>query len=168
MKRTPVSRTIGLLFSLCLLWVVAVPALAGDYEGLKGLQSFKAVFDLRNNNPATTAMYLNLIHQTYRDKDVLAVSQKPSFTIVFIGPPVKFVSKSMEGFSPEEQKVLAEIATLVSAMSKDGIKLEICMIAARAFGVDSKSILPEITQINNGYVSLIGHQANGFSLVPIY
>lgn len=168
MKRTPGSKIVTFVFSLCLALVVALPALAGDYEGLKGLQSFKAVFDLRNGDPATIAMYLNLIHQTYTDKDVLAVSQKPSFTIVFIGSPVRFASKNIKGFSPEEQKKAAEIATLVSTMSKDGIKFEICMIAARAFGVEPKTILPEITQIGNGYVSLIGHQANGFSLVPIY
>lgn len=42
------------------------------------------------------------------------------------------------------------------------------MMAARAFDVDAKSILREITQINSGPVSLIGHEANGYSLVPMY
>lgn len=168
MKRTAGAKTVSLILSLCLALVAAVPALAGDYAGLKGLDSFKAVFDVRNGSLNTTAMYLNLIHQTYKDKDVLEVSRNPSFTVVFIGPPVKFVSKSTEGFSSDERRTLAEIATLVSAMSKDGIKFEICMIAARAFDVDAKSILPEITQINSGYVTLIGHQANGYSLVPMY
>ena len=150
------------------MWGTVFSVYAEDYESLKGLKSFKAVFDFRNSDPTTTAMYLKLIHQTYKDKSVLEVSDKPDFVLVFIGPPVKFVSKNMEGFSPEERKVLAEIAALISALSKDGIKLEICMIAARAFVVDSKSILPEITQINNGYISLIGYQGNRFSLVPIY
>jgi uncharacterized protein len=157
-----------LILSLCFLWVSAVPVLAGDYEALKDQKSIKAVFDIRNNNPDVTAMYLRLIHQTYKDKNILEVSQTPAFVLVFIGPPVKFVSKNMEGFSPDEKKTLAEIAALLSAMSKDGIRFEICMIAARAFGVDPKSILPEINQINNGYISLIGYQGRGFSLIPVY
>jgi intracellular sulfur oxidation DsrE/DsrF family protein len=53
-------------------------------------------------------------------------------------------------------------------MSKEGIKLEICMLAAQAFGVDAKSILPEFTRVNSGYISLIGYQGRGYSLVPIY
>jgi len=162
------SKTRWLFFSLCFLWISAVPVFAGDYEALKDQKSVKAVFDIRNSSPDVTAMYLRLIHQTYKDKNILEVSQAPAFVSVFIGPPVKFVSKNMEGFSPEEKKTLTEIAALISAMAKDGIKLEICMLAARAFGVDPKSILPEITQINNGYISLIGYQGRGFSLVPVY
>jgi intracellular sulfur oxidation DsrE/DsrF family protein len=168
MKAKIDSKTRLLFFSLCFLWITAFPVFAGDYEALKDQKSVKAVFDIRNNNPDVTAMYLRLIHQTYKDKNILEVSQTPVFVLVFIGPPVKFVSKNLEGFSPEEKKTLAEIAALISAMSKDGIKLEICMLAARAFSVDPKSILPEITQINNGYISLIGYQGRGFSLVPVY
>jgi uncharacterized protein len=162
------SKIICLIFSLCFLWASVVPVVAGDYEALKDQKSVQAVFDFRNNNPSVTAMSLNLIHQTYKDKNLLEVSKTPNFVLVFIGPSVKFVSKNMEGFTPEEKKTLAEIAALISTMSKDGIKLEICLIAARVFGVDPKSILPEITQISNGYISLIGYQGRGFSLVPIY
>jgi intracellular sulfur oxidation DsrE/DsrF family protein len=168
MKRMPGPTTFGLIFSLCLLWVAAVPVFAGDYEALKDQKSVKAVFDIRNSNPDVTAMYLRLIHQAYQDKNIREVSQTPEFVLVFIGPPVKFVSKNMDGFSPEEKKTLAEIATLLSTMSKEGIRLEICMLAAQAFGVDAKSILPEFTRVNSGYISLIGYQGRGYSLVPIY
>jgi intracellular sulfur oxidation DsrE/DsrF family protein len=168
MKRKPGLKIFGLIFSLCLMWVAAVPVSAGDYEALKDQKSVKAVFDIRNSDPAVTAIYLRLIHQAYQDKSIREVSQTPEFVLVFIGPPVKFVSKNMDGFSPEEKKTLAEIATLLSTMSKEGIKLEICMLAAQAFGVDAKSILPEFTKVNSGYISLIGYQGRGFSLVPIY
>jgi intracellular sulfur oxidation DsrE/DsrF family protein len=168
MNRKPGAATFGFIFSLYFLWVAAVPAFAGDYEALKDQKSVKAVFDIRNNNPDVTAMYLRLIHQAYQDKNILEVSQTPEFVLVFIGPPVKFVSTNMDGFSPEEKKTLAEIATLLSTMSKEGIKLEICMLAAQAFGVDAKTILPEFTRVNSGYISLIGYQGRGFSLVPIY
>jgi hypothetical protein len=53
-------------------------------------------------------------------------------------------------------------------MSKAGIKMEICLAAANVLGVDPASILPEIKRVGNGRISLIGYQANGYSLVPVY
>jgi intracellular sulfur oxidation DsrE/DsrF family protein len=87
---------------------------------------------------------------------------------VFIGPSVKLISKNREGLSPEDQNALDEIADKISAMSKDGIKFEICLVAAKAFNVDPSSVLPEIKRVGNGFISLIGYQAQGFSLVPVY
>ena len=168
MKSQPDPKSFGLIISLCLLLVTAVPAFAGDYEALKDQKSVRAVFDIRNGSPEVTAIYLRLIHQAYQDKNIREVSQTPEFVLVFIGPPVKFVSKNTDGFSPEEKKSLAEIAALLSTMSKEGVKLEICMLAAKAFGVEPNSILPEFTRVNSGYISLIGYQGRGFSLVPIY
>ena len=53
-------------------------------------------------------------------------------------------------------------------MVKSGIRLEICLVAAQVFGVDPGSVLPEIKQVGNGWISLIGYQARGYSLVPAY
>jgi intracellular sulfur oxidation DsrE/DsrF family protein len=53
-------------------------------------------------------------------------------------------------------------------MSKEGIRFEICMVAVKVFGVEASSILPEIKQVHNGWISLIGYQAKGYSLVPVY
>jgi intracellular sulfur oxidation DsrE/DsrF family protein len=53
-------------------------------------------------------------------------------------------------------------------MAKDRIKLEICDFASKVFGVDPASILPEIKHVPNGWVSVIGYQARGYSLVPVY
>jgi intracellular sulfur oxidation DsrE/DsrF family protein len=52
-------------------------------------------------------------------------------------------------------------------MAKDGIKLEICLFAVKVFGMESSTILPEIKQVGNGWISLIGYEAKGYSLVPI-
>ena len=53
-------------------------------------------------------------------------------------------------------------------MSKDGVKLEICLFAAEVFGVDPASVLPEIKRVGNGWISLIGYQSKGYALVPAY
>ncbi len=108
------------------------------------------------------------MHQTYKDKDLMAIDKKPAFVVVFIGPSVKLISKNREGFSPEDQAALAEIAATISEMSKDGIKLEMCLVAAKVFGVDPATVLPEIKAVPNGWISEIGYQARGYSLVPAY
>jgi len=164
------SRTIilSLILSTCLAFVAATHGFAEEYEALKGLKSIKAVFDVRISNPKSAALHLKLIHDTYKDKNIMAVTKKPAFVVIFIGPSVKLISKNKEGFSPEEQKVLDEIANSISKMSKDGMKVEICLVAANIFGVDPGSVLPSIKHVPNGWVSLIGYEAKGYSLVPAY
>jgi intracellular sulfur oxidation DsrE/DsrF family protein len=159
---------VTLFLAVCFLTVGAAGVSGAEYEGLKGLKSVKAVFDVRIGTPESASLHLKLIHQTFKDKNVRAVQKKPSFVVVFIGPSVKLVSKNREGFSPEEQKILVEIAGTIAAMAKEGVKFEICLFAAKVFGVEPASILPEIKKVGNGWISLIGYEAKGYSLVPAY
>lgn len=156
------------LFSICFLFVIPFSAFGAGYEGLKGAKTIKAVFDVRTANPKSGALMIKLIHQAYRDKNIAAITDKPDFVVVFIGPSVKLISKDKGGFSPEESAILDEIAGTISEMSKVGIKFEICLIAARVLGVDPASVLPEINHVDNGFISLIGWQTNGYSIVPVY
>src|SRR4030067_2019495 len=136
------------------------------YEALKGVKSAKAVFDVRIGNPQSAALHLQLIHQTY--KDLTAAKKKPVFRIVFIGPSVKLISNNREGFTPEDSKALDGSVDAGSAMSKDGIQLEICLVAAQGFKVDPVSVLPAIRHVENGWVSLVGSPAKGYSLASAY
>jgi len=156
------------LFIVISLLCVASTVSGEEYSALKGLKSVKAVFDVRESNPKSAALHLKLVYDTYKDNNIMAVTKKPDFVVIFMGPSVKLISKNKEGFSAEEQKGLDEIATTISKMSKDGMKLEICLFAAKVFGVDSASVLPGIKHVPNGWVSLIGYEAKGYSLVPVY
>ena len=168
MKRESRARILSVLVSICLSFVVVANASGEDYEALKGVKSLKAVFDVRISNPKSAALHLKIIHETFKDKDLMTVAERPVFVVVFSGPSVKLVSKQREGFSPEEHTLLNEIARTISDMSKDGIKFEMCLIAARVFNVDPGSALAEIQHVGNGWISLIGYQAQGYSLVPAY
>ncbi len=139
-----------------------------EYKALHGLESIKAVFDVRTGSAKSAAGLLNLIHDTSKDKKITAISEKPAFVVVFIGPAVKLVSKNKEGFSAEDKKILDEIADTIKMMSKEGIDFEICMVAANFFNVKASFILPEIKQVHNGWISVIGYQSKGYSLVPVY
>jgi intracellular sulfur oxidation DsrE/DsrF family protein len=168
MKRNHQRLCLNLCVAFSLIFAVAGYASAEEYPALKGLKAVKAVFDVRVGSPKGAAVQLKLIHDTFKDKSLTAIAKKPAFVVVFIGPSVKLISKNREGFSPDDQKVLDEIATTVSAMVKSGIRLEICLFAAKLLGVDPGSVLPEIKQVGNGWISLIGYQEKGYSLVPAY
>ena len=167
MKKQSRKLILSLILSTCLAFV-ATHGFAADYESLKGLKSVKAVFDVRISNPKSAALNLKVIYDTYKGKSIMAVTQKPAFVVIFIGPSVKLMSKNKEGFSPEEQKSLDEIANTISITAKDGIRMEICLVAANIFGVDPGSFLPGLKLVPNGWVSLIGYEANGYCLVPAY
>ena len=154
-------------FGVSLIFLFAASAvLATEYEALKGIKSANAVFDVRIGSPASAALHLKLMHQTL--KDLQAEKKSAKLAVVFIGPSVKLISKNREGFAPDDAKHLDDIAKAITEMSKDGIRLEICLIAAKVFNVDPATILPEIKHVPNGWISLIGYQAQGYSLVPAY
>ena len=132
---------------------------AQEYEAFAGVRSAKAIFDFRIGEQESAEVHMEVIHQAY--KDLVAMNKKPVFVVVFIGPAVNLVSKTDTKFSPK-------LAETISAMAKDGIKFEICMVAVKILKVDPLAILPEIKKISNGWISEIGYQSKGYSLVPVY
>ncbi len=157
--------TAVILFLICTGFVAQPAALAGS-ETVSNAASVKAIFDVRTGLPLSAAKTLALIHQTY--KDLKEGGKGPEFVVVFIGPSVKLISTDREGFSGSELKSLDAIAGTVAAMAKDGIRIEICLVAAKAFHVDPSSVLPGIQKVPNGWISLIDYQARGYALVPAY
>jgi len=167
MKRSAKIIVFSIFLTICLLTVTAGNIFSEEYSTLKGLKSIKAVFDFELGNPQSALLHLQVLHQTFKDKNMWIGKKKPDFVVVFIGPSVKLVSKNRGGFSAEDQKVLEEYANTISAMKKDEIQFEICLIAVNVFGVEPSSILPEIKQVGNGWISLIGYESRGYALVPI-
>jgi intracellular sulfur oxidation DsrE/DsrF family protein len=163
MKRTAIT-VICLLLAVSLF--LSASAFAADYEALEGVKSARAIFDFRIGDAASAMAHMTLIHQTY--KELADMKKKPAFVVVFIGPSVKLVSKDREGFSAQDRKTMDDLAKTISAMSKDGIGFEICLVAAKAFNVDPASVLPEIRRVPNGWISEIAYQARDYSLVPAY
>ncbi len=168
MRKRTKSTILALIFLTGLLSTTPVGFTSQESDALKGLKSVKAVFDFRTGNLKAASVLLDAIHQTFKGKDIAAVTKEPEFMVVFLGPAVKLITSEREGFSPEDHEILDAIAGRLSKMAKDGIKLEICLFAARMFNVDPATVLPDIEHTENGMISLIGYQAKDFSLVPVY
>jgi uncharacterized protein len=72
-----------------------------------------------------------------------------------------------DGYSDAEKKALDEFAEMLRQMKSDGVALEVCLYAVKVLGVDPASILPEIDQVGNGFISVAGYQAQGYSVIGI-
>lgn len=146
------------------------PALssAEGYESLKGLDSVKVIFDFRKGAPKAALAYLKLIELTYKDKAITGLAHKPEFAVVFVGKAVKLLSTDRKGFSAEDTKTVEAIANSIAAMSKEGIRFEICLFAAKHFGISPQSIIPGIHHVENGWIASAGYQAKGYALIPVF
>ena len=141
-------------------------ASAQEYDAMKGVNNASVIFDMRDRIPKSAVVHMKLLHDTY--KQLVAMKKNPAFVVVFMGSAVKLISSNRAEFSPEDQESLKEIGDIITKMSKDGIDFEVCLFAAKVFGVDPASIQSEVMRVPNGWVSEIGYQARRYSLVPVY
>lgn len=163
-----VTMVMAALFVLSPAGFFIDSANAREYEALKGIKSVSTIFDFRDGEPASALVHLKLIHDTFKDQALKAVSQKPQFVVVFMGPSVMLLTKNRESFTPDEKKQLEQFDSTISAMAKDGIRLEMCLFAANFFKIDPGSVAPEINQVDNGWIASLGYQQKDYSLVPVY
>lgn len=157
---------LNLLIAACLFIGAAHIVYGETYDALKGVDAVKVVVDFRNGNPKAAAIHLDLLNKTFLDKNLTAITAKPDFVIIFMGPAVKLISTGREGVPAEDGKHLDRIAGIIANMKKDGIRLEVCIAAVDLMGVDPATILPEIRHVPNGWISSVGYQLNGYALIP--
>ena len=164
-------RTIAksLFFFLLLVSNViqAEQSVINDQAALGDLKVGKGVFLVDIGDAKKLNFYLDVIQGTYKGMKEQGV--EPDFILVFIGPSVKYLSTSP---SPETEQeaggVLMEIESNVEAIASLGVRQEVCAVATRVFGIDNKTLLPGLTPVGDGFISLIGYQSQGYYLVPVY
>jgi uncharacterized protein len=95
------------------------------------------------------------------DPAMVIDGRKPELVLVLIGPSVDLVSTGKKGDAGAQEA----IARKISAMDADGVEFVVCMSSAHALGIPEESILPQIRKVQNGWISIIGYQHNGYALV---
>jgi len=89
--------------------------------------------------------------------------------IVYIGPTVRFLStKPDDELELEQGDALKAIAEQVKELNKLGVRQEICAIATKVFKVPNETVLPGLTLVGDGFISLIGWQTQGYKLIPLF
>jgi intracellular sulfur oxidation DsrE/DsrF family protein len=137
-----------------------------DTEALHDLKVAKGVFLLNVKEPGTMARVLKVIEETAQG--IAAQKVKPETIVVVIGPSVAFLTKDRRGIPYTEQKAVADVQGFLIKLKKAGIRTEVCGIAMRNMDVTPEMLIPEVTAVGNGYVSVIGYQSQGYSLVPVF
>ena len=154
-----------LLFSASL--VLAGSPVINDQASLAGQKTGKGVFLIDIGDASKLNFYLEVIQGTH--KGMKAQGTEPDFILVYIGPSVKYLSTSpAAGVEQDAGAVLMEIEANVEALAALGVRQEVCAVATRVFGIDNKTLLPGLTLVADGFVSLIGYQAQGYHLVPVF
>ncbi len=157
---------LSLLFSLFGAHAAQVPPV-NDSAALHGVNVGKGVFLIDFTDPRKTASYLGIIRGTHAG--LIRQGVKPDFVITYIGPTVRFLTSTPDqDLKFEHPDSLNAIAGHVRELQKLGVRQEVCVIATRAFQVPNETLLPELTLIGDGFISLIGWQTQGYKLVPLF
>ena len=122
-------------------------------------KTYKTVFDFRSEQSQTLPLFLDFIHATFKQSQEKGAGSNSEFVVIFMGAAVTLLSTTKSDHA---------IASKIAEMAKDGIKLELCQLAANVFGVDMNAILPGLLPVANGWISLIEYQTDGYALVPVY
>ena len=164
--------TVGWIAPLCLVAAVftMVPDLShadGYGNSLKGVKGISAVFDVSLADPKMANIVFWAVKNVYEESDVKALSGKPAVAVVFHGGAVKLLSSDKMLFSKEQWPEVEKFQQTLRKMKADGVNLEVCMYAVKVVGVDTKTLMPEIDQVGNGFVSVVGYQMQGYGVVRI-
>ncbi len=136
-------------------------------QAVQGLETVRAVYDVRKSNPKVLAVYLKAI--TGNHANLLKEGVKPDLRMVFIAESVKFLTtRPEEEIAMEHGETLKEIAGLIAELDRLGVKMEVCGGATQAFHIDNATLLPQLKPVRSGFISVMGYQNQGYALVPVY
>lgn len=161
---------IALAIALCTIAAPNARAATAAYqnaEALRGVTAAKGVFLVDLDDPGKLARYLEFIGGSHRSLAQQGIP--PDFKVVVIGPTVKYLAaEPPANATPEQRALLARIARALQGLKAQEIRVEVCKIALDVFRVDPAHLAPGLTVVADGFISLIGYQAQGYGLVPIY
>ncbi|MBD3617882.1 MAG: DsrE family protein [Chromatiales bacterium] len=167
MTRIATLLTTLLLGLALLLPAHAADTPASDARALGDLERGQGVFLVDIGDPGKLAFYLEVIEGTHAN--LLRQDVTPDFVLVYIGPSVKYLSRTPdEDALFEHHDALERIAASIARLEALGVRQEVCAVATRVFGIENDSLLPGLSLVGDGFVSLIGWQAQGYHLVPVF
>jgi intracellular sulfur oxidation DsrE/DsrF family protein len=160
------KKRLILVISVLLLasGVSAAPA-EEKVNALQGLTSVRIVCDMNVGEPKLLLKRMELLDTTYRQ--IAATGVKTTVVVAFRGKASFFVTKG-DGYVPADAKVTkVKVRSWIERFKKNGFIIEQCAIAAEMLDIDLEDFLPQMEIVENGYVSLIGYQQQGYAFLPM-
>lgn len=141
---------------------------SADYKNaLNGVSQVKALFDVSQGSAFKLNLVFWAVQDVYNDSTVKGLSKPPQAAVVFHGPAVKLLSTDKNHYKQQNQEEVKKFQDTLRKMQSEGVKVEVCQYALKVLKVDPKTIIPEVSQVGNGFVSIVGYQAQGYEVVVI-
>jgi len=160
-------RAVTVIVAGMALAVAAVDAAAqaDDRAALSGVKELKVAFDLVDGDAKGLLNRLSVIDETRAS--LIKQGVTPHFVVTFRGPATRLVQTDMTKVKPEEREVAAKIAATLQEMSKaPGVNaIEQCSVAIRQQETRAEDVLPVITVVGNGWISLMAYQSRGYAYI---
>lgn len=163
-----IRNRIHALMAALAIAMTAAPSLAGDYDNaLKGVNKFDAVFDFTHGDPKIGSILLTAIDQIDDGKEVASMPNDARLAVVLHDAAVLLLTTEQGARSDAEWAEIQKFQQALKEMKENGVTLEVCAFALDVLGVDRDTVIPEIDQVPNGFVSVVGYQEQGYALVRI-
>jgi intracellular sulfur oxidation DsrE/DsrF family protein len=162
-----VRRLPAILAGMFIATLAALPAMSGEYPALNGVKGVKTVFDVTQGSPQTANIVFWAVNNVNNDQSVRSLSDPPQVAVVFHGPAVKMISTDRNGFKDSDKEALDKFANTIREMKAEGVKFEVCDYALKVMGVDPSTVIPEVDHVPNGFISIAGYQAQGYSVITV-
>ena len=161
LRRSILALPVALLF-------LASPATAeapNDQKALAGLSDVKAAFDITSGDGKQLLNQLNVIDETRQS--LISQGVTPHFVLAFRGPATKLVQIDQSQVKPEDREYTAKIAQKVRELqTARGVEsVEQCSVAIRLAGTKPENVLPGVTVVGNGWISLMSYQSKGYGYI---
>jgi hypothetical protein len=156
---------LALAITSCLTMPLASASNLDNSAALQGLKTAKVYFDVSLKDDNLLVFRMELLDKTIKQmaEDGLEVNG----IIGFRGGASRFITNDDHYVLEEEISNKKKIQEWVREFAKSGMVVEQCAIAAEILDIPQEDFISEVKVVGNGYVSLIGYQAQGYSVVPM-
>jgi intracellular sulfur oxidation DsrE/DsrF family protein len=159
-------KTVTLII-LCCASAAAVSAqtVYDNSVSLAGLKKAQVYFDVNLKDDDLLVLRMDLLDRTTRHLQEADVDT--SVVIGFRGAASRFITRDDHYVLDEQVANKIKIQNWIKHFAKQGFRVEQCALAAEILDIPPDDFLPEVKIVGNGYVSLIGYQAQGYAVVPM-
>jgi len=138
---------------------------AATVQALQGLKEVRIICDMNVGEPKLLLKRMELLDTTYRQLEAAGV--KTTVVVAFRGKASFYITKG-DGYVPAKAKDAKRKArSWIERFRKNGFGIEQCAIAAEMLDIELEDFIPEVDIVQNGYVSIIGYQQQGYAYLPM-
>jgi intracellular sulfur oxidation DsrE/DsrF family protein len=164
MKKIAIALLLG--FGLVLVGVaLGGRARAADDNPVAGLKEARVAFDITAGEAPRLLNVLNTIDETRESFARQGIT--PRFVLAFRGPATLLIQTDQSRLKPEDRETAGKIAAKLKQLrNAPGVeRLDQCSIAMRGAKVARDQVNPDVTIVENGWITLVGYQSKGYAYI---